>query len=76
MAELATIARPYAEALFKAIGPQDAAAVAEQVTELAAIAADPALRRFADSPKVTTDEVFGLVSSVLKGPLGEGTAVR
>jgi len=73
MAELATIARPYAEALFKAIGPQDVAAVAEQVTELAAIAADPALRRFADSPKVTTDEVFGLVSSVLKGPLGEGS---
>ena len=73
MAELATLARPYAEALFKATGPQHAAAVAEQVTELAAIAADPGLRQFADSPKVTTDEVFGVISSVLKVPLGEGS---
>ena len=47
MAELATIARPYAEALFKATPPQEAAAVAEQVNELASIAADPSLRHFA-----------------------------
>ena len=40
MAELATLARPYAEALFKAVGAADALAVAEQVAEL-----DPAYHR-------------------------------
>ena len=73
MAELATIARPYAEALFKAITPQDAAAVAEQVNELGAIAADPSLRHFADNPKASTDQVFQLVASVAKRPHGDGT---
>ena len=73
MAELATIARPYAEALFKAIAPQDAAAVAEQVSELAAIAGDVSLRQFADSPKARTDEVFELVSSVAKRAHSDGT---
>ena len=73
MAELATIARPYAEALFKAISPQDAAAVAEQVNELAQVAADATLRQFADNPKARTDQVFELVSSVVKRPQGEGT---
>jgi F-type H+-transporting ATPase subunit delta len=73
MAELATIARPYAEALFKAIAPQDAAAVAEQVNELASIAADDSLRQFADNPRASTDQVFQLVSSVAKRAPGEGT---
>ena len=73
MAEIATIARPYAEALFKAISPQDAAGVAEQVNELAQVAADATLRQFADNPKARTDQVFELVSSVAKRPHGEGT---
>ena len=72
MAELATIARPYAEALYKAILPQDAAAVVEQVNELASIAADASLRQFADNPKASTDQVFQLVSSVAQRPQGEG----
>jgi F-type H+-transporting ATPase subunit delta len=73
MAELATIARPYAEALFKAIAPQDAAAVAEQVNELGSIAADDSLRLFADNPKASTEQVFQLVSSVAKQAHGDGT---
>ena len=51
MAELATIARPYAEALFKSAGA-DAAALNAQLAALATLADSPQLRQFADSPKV------------------------
>ncbi|HET9977204.1 MAG TPA: F0F1 ATP synthase subunit delta [Burkholderiaceae bacterium] len=71
MAELATIARPYAEALFKA-GAR--AAEAEQVAALGAIAADGQLRRFADNPKVAAQQVFDLVSGVVKTPLAPAVA--
>ena len=52
MAELATIARPYAEALFQVAATGDLAALAGEVDALAAVAADPQLRQFADNPKV------------------------
>jgi F-type H+-transporting ATPase subunit delta len=64
MAELATIARPYAEALFKALGDSDAQLLKAQVSGLAALASDAALQRFADSPKVAPQQVFDLVSGV------------
>jgi len=72
MAELATIARPYAEALFKAVSANDAAAVADQVNELAAIAANPQLREFSDNPKAKDEQVFALFVGVAKGFLGDG----
>jgi F-type H+-transporting ATPase subunit delta len=73
MAELATIARPYAEALFKATAPADATAVAEQVSAIAAVAAHPRLREFADDPKVRTEQVFDVIVSLVKEPwLGDG----
>jgi F-type H+-transporting ATPase subunit delta len=72
MAELATIARPYAEALFKAVGASsDAAAVADQIGALAQVAADPRARQFADDPKVTPQQVYELVTSVTKATLGD-----
>ena len=40
MAELATIARPYAEAMFKAAGPE-AAALKTQLDSVAELAANP-----------------------------------
>lgn len=64
MAELATIARPYADALFKAVNAADAPGVAAQVAELAAIAANPQLRQFSDSPKTQSNEVFDLIAGV------------
>ena len=64
MAEIATIARPYAEALFKAAGAS-AAALLDEVSALAGVAADPALRQFADNPKVQAATVFNVVSDVL-----------
>jgi F-type H+-transporting ATPase subunit delta len=72
MAELATIARPYAEALFKAIGVADAQAVSEQVNALAAVAADPQVRQFADNPKAETAQVFDLILSAVQGFVGDG----
>ena len=63
MAEIATLARPYAEALFKAAGAE-AGALKGQVATLAALAADPVLKQFADNPKVSVDQVFDVVAGV------------
>ena len=70
MAELATIARPYAEALYKA-SASELANVAVWVEELAAIAANPQLLQFADSPKVSSSNVFGVVTGVAKSTLND-----
>ena len=66
MAEIATLARPYAEALFKAAGADrdEAAALKAQVSALAALAADPMLRQFADNPKVSPQQVFDVIAGV------------
>ena len=74
MAELATIARPYADALFKAAtagAVMDLASTADWVDELAAIAANPQLRQLADSPKVTADQVFAVVTGVARSALSD-----
>jgi len=64
MAELATIARPYAEALFKAVGGDDAKSLADQLDSLGQVAAEPQLRQFADSPKISATQVFDLMAGV------------
>jgi F-type H+-transporting ATPase subunit delta len=68
MAELATIARPYAEALFKASG-SNVTATAAWVEGLGAIAQDEQLLQLAANPNVTVDQVFELISSVMSAPL-------
>ncbi|WP_234264342.1 F0F1 ATP synthase subunit delta [Hydrogenophaga sp. NFH-34] len=68
MAELATIARPYAEALFKAAGA-DAAGACAWLDELAAVAVNDQLRQFADNPKFSAEQVFGVITGVLKSAL-------
>jgi F-type H+-transporting ATPase subunit delta len=65
MAELATIARPYAEALFKAAGASSAGLV-DQLGALAAVAANEELRQFADNPKVGASQVFDVVTGAAK----------
>ena len=74
MAELATIARPYADALFKAAtagAGVDLGSTAAWVDELAAIAANPQLRQLADNPKVTADQVFDVLTGVARSALPE-----
>jgi len=66
MAELATIARPYAEAMFKASTGADQQGLSAQVDALAAVAADPDLRQFADDPNVPASQVFDLFAAVAK----------
>ena len=72
MAELATIARPYADALFKASAAGagvDLGSTAAWLDELAAIAANPQLRQLADNPKVTADEVYAVFTGVARSAL-------
>jgi F-type H+-transporting ATPase subunit delta len=71
MAELATIARPYAEALFQVASRGDTRQVAEQLDAVAATAADPQLRSFADHPRAQAREVFDVIAGVVKQPLGD-----
>lgn len=67
MAELATIARPYAEALFQVARQGDVAAWGVQVDALAAVAAHPEVRAYADNPKVQPADVeAALVAAVNK----------
>jgi F-type H+-transporting ATPase subunit delta len=68
MAELATLARPYADALFKS-GQDQASDASVWLAQLAAIAGDVQLLQFADNPKVTAAQVFDLMRSVVKGEL-------
>jgi F-type H+-transporting ATPase subunit delta len=65
MAELATIARPYAEALFKATSSDlDGAAV--WVEALQEIAKNSQLQQFSDNPNVTSEQVFDVIAGVAK----------
>ena len=71
MAELATIARPYAEALFKSAPVSEAQSIATQLTELAQVADNEQLRAFADSPRSSVDQVFEVATSATKTLLGD-----
>ena len=70
MAELATIARPYAEALFKTAG-SDLVATAAWLDELAAIASNVQLQQYAGSPSVTSAQTFDVMTGVVKNALSE-----
>ncbi len=59
MAEIATIARPYAEALFKA-GASQLDAVAAWLDEVAAISSDAQVQQLAGNPKVSDQQLFDL----------------
>ena len=65
MAELATIARPYAEALYKA---PHAGLTGESswLDALAAVAGNAQLLSFADNPKVTPQQVYDIVTDVAR----------
>lgn len=65
MAELATIARPYAEALFKAAAA-DLNGTSQWLDALAAVAGNPQLLDFAANPKITDQQVFDVITGVAK----------
>ena len=70
MAELATIARPYAEALFQ-VSRADLSGTQAWLDGLANAAGNNELLQFAANPKVNASQVFHIVTSVLQGPLPE-----
>ncbi|MDO9113892.1 MAG: F0F1 ATP synthase subunit delta [Polaromonas sp.] len=70
MAELATIARPYAEALFKASG-SDLGGTSTWLDELAAVASNVQLQQFAGNPSVTASQTFDVIAGVVKATLPE-----
>ena len=65
MAELATIARPYADALFKA-SQADLQAASAWREALAAVTSDPQILELANNPSSSTAQVFGVIQAVLK----------
>ena len=71
MAELATLARPYAEALFQVAVKGNLKQAADEIDTLAAVSANPQLRQFADSPKTTSSQVLDVMTSVVKLPLSD-----
>ena len=66
MAELATIARPYAEALFRVAKSGNLAAWTDLVSEMAAVAALPDVKSFAANPKLSDQQVVDTFLSLLK----------
>ena len=63
MAELATIARPYAEALFKATS-SDLNGAAIWIDALQVIARNSQLQQFAGDPNVTNAQVFTVIEDL------------
>jgi F-type H+-transporting ATPase subunit delta len=66
MAELATIARPYAEALFRVAKSGNLTAWSDLVSEMAAVASHPDVKAFAGNPKHSDQQVVETFLSLLK----------
>jgi F-type H+-transporting ATPase subunit delta len=66
MAELATIARPYAEALFRVAKSGNVAAWSDLVSEMATVAGHPDVKAFAANPKLSDQQVAETFFSLLK----------
>jgi len=66
MAELATIARPYAEAVFRIAQPNSLAAWSELLGEMAQIASVPELAELAHNPRAENAQVSEIFLSALE----------
>ena len=72
MSELSTLARPYAEAVFRlAQDEKDLAGWSSRLQSLALIVSDAQVARLIADPAVAADRVAGLVVEVAGGDLGE-----
>jgi len=74
MAELATIARPYAEALFRVAETGDLAGWSTFVEELAQVARLPEVETVASSPKVSREQITDLLLAAVNSPLAQSSA--
>jgi F-type H+-transporting ATPase subunit delta len=72
MSELSTLARPYAEAVFRmAKGENDLAGWSSRVATLAAIVSDARVAALIADPAISADRVAGLITEVAGADLGE-----
>ena len=69
MAELATVARPYAEALFRVAQTGDLNAWSAVASELGQIGANSDVQAFASNPNVTHAQLADTIASLVKAPL-------
>ena len=69
MAELATVARPYAEALFRVAKSGNLPAWSELVSEMAYVAAHPDVQALSRNPNVTDKQVADTFLALLKSPI-------
>jgi F-type H+-transporting ATPase subunit delta len=69
MAEINTIARPYAEALFRVAKPAERSIWLDLLERLADISVDPSLRLLLGNPLVSPEQIFSVIEGVLKTPL-------
>ena len=65
MAEIATLARPYAEALFQVAILGDVKQIAADVDVAAAVVGDAQFLQFADNPKATPEQVLSVITGVV-----------
>jgi len=71
MAELATIARPYAQAFFRASAPAEHGSAVAWLEKLGAIAQDAQLRQIADDPHVGSAQLFDIIAGAAGDDLPE-----
>lgn len=69
MAELSTIARPYAEAAFRIAKSGDLNAWNTLIAEMGAVADRPEMRALVLDPNVAGDKLYGVFAGVLRSPL-------
>ena len=70
MAELSTIARPYAEAAFRIASTGDMKAWSGLIAEMAAVAERPEMRALVLDPNVSGKQLYDVFAGVLQAPLG------
>jgi F-type H+-transporting ATPase subunit delta len=76
MAELATIARPYAEALFRVAKSQDLAAWANLVSEMGQVVSHPEVMALAQNPAVSHQQLADTFLALLKSPQSASAEVK
>ena len=71
MAEFATIARPYAEALFRVAKSGDLSAWSGLVSEMAQVAAHPDVQALSHNPNVSDKQIADTFLALLKSPVND-----
>ena len=68
MAELATIARPYAEALFRVARDGNLASWSEMLSTMSSVAANADIMDMARNPKVSDEQIISVFMSAVNSP--------